>query len=402
MTTRYGCPPARAWCSGTPGTRRCRPGSRCRGVGFEYVENARRNGRALRPHRLAGPAQSRVELRNHAGQRRFERSKRTCEASSPPSLRRKPRGRLRPDVQPQGPLIRPAGPRRPEHGRNRATACLRGAGAGARGRAGVVGLASRRRERAVARRRGATGTAAGATGTVTTSVVTCRDRTRSSTSCSWSRRPGASITTGGGPPGSRRSHRRRHDGLHDVGRCRARSNSPRPPGDPARPRQVIVFPGLLSINGGEMNGYNCVSLGEDLTGCAVRPQFAAAYAYADPLRGGRPLLHVDVRPHLPRTPVYHGCRVLRDRRQQDDHRHRRQLLRRRTRVSQRFPIEDLTEADIKRIMRLEENITAAPGQLSKIAAYFGTTRTCINIKVLPISSRRPASAGSTTPTRAHG
>jgi phospholipase C len=51
--------------------------------------------------------------------------------------------------------------------------------------------------------------------------------------------------------------------------------------------------------------------------------------------------------------------------------------------TQRFPLEDLSDADIKRIMALEKNITADPGQLLKIAAYWEQTRTCINIPVLP-------------------
>ena len=37
--------------------------------------------------------------------------------------------------------------------------------------------------------------------------------------------------------------------------------------------------------------------------------------------------------------------------------HRGQLLRRPHEYTQRFPIEDLADADVKRIMRLEENIT---------------------------------------------
>ena len=34
-------------------------------------------------------------------------------------------------------------------------------------------------------------------------------------------------------------------------------------------------------------------------------------------------------------------------------------------------------------MQLEKNITASPQQLFEIAAYWESTRTCINIKVLP-------------------
>ena len=52
--------------------------------------------------------------------------------------------------------------------------------------------------------------------------------------------------------------------------------------------------------------------------------------------------------------------------------------------TKRFPIEDLTDADVERIMALEEDITSdVPGQLIRIAAYWESTRTCINIPVLP-------------------
>ena len=55
-----------------------------------------------------------------------------------------------------------------------------------------------------------------------------------------------------------------------------------------------------------------------------------------------------------------------------------------TEITKRFPIEDLTDADVAAIMALEEDITSdVPGQLIRIAAYWESTRTCINIPVLP-------------------
>ena len=43
------------------------------------------------------------------------------------------------------------------------------------------------------------------------------------------------------------------------------------------------YPGLLSINGGKMNGFNCIALGEDLTGYSQydRDSLPAYWAYAD-------------------------------------------------------------------------------------------------------------------------
>jgi phospholipase C len=53
-----------------------------------------------------------------------------------------------------------------------------------------------------------------------------------------------------------------------------------------------------------------------------------------------------------------------------------------TEHTRRFPIEDLSAADVKDIMRLEE-LPDDPATIFKIAAYWVDTRTCVNIKVLP-------------------
>ncbi len=59
-----------------------------------------------------------------------------------------------------------------------------------------------------------------------------------------------------------------------------------------------------------------------------------------------------------------------------------------TEYTQRFPIEDLTPADVRRMMKLEDTITASPSQLFKIAEYWERTRTCFNIEVLPDQLQR--------------
>jgi len=54
-----------------------------------------------------------------------------------------------------------------------------------------------------------------------------------------------------------------------------------------------------------------------------------------------------------------------------------------TEHTRRFPIEDLTNQDVKTIMGLENRFLADPANLFKIAGYWVRTPTCINIKVLP-------------------
>ena len=54
-------------------------------------------------------------------------------------------------------------------------------------------------------------------------------------------------------------------------------------------------------------------------------------------------------------------------------------------------------------MALEEDITSeVPDQLIRIAAYWESTRTCINIKVLPDQLEKAGSAGGTTRTPTRG
>ena len=145
------------------------------------------------------------------------------------------------------------------------------------------------------------------------------------------------------------------------------------------------YPGLLSINGGEMNGFNCVSLGEDMTGYSQydRDSLPAYYSYADRFVVADHFFTSMYGPTFPEhlyTVAAQSYGIVDNKTTTetegnycDDP----------LEYTQRFPLEDLTDADIKRIMALEKNITADPGQLLKIAAYWEQTRTCINIPVLP-------------------
>ena len=145
------------------------------------------------------------------------------------------------------------------------------------------------------------------------------------------------------------------------------------------------YPGLLAINGGKMNGYNCISLGEDLSGYTQhdRDSLPAYWAYADRFVLADRFFTSMYGPTFPEhlyTVAAQSYGIVDNKSTTnvegnycDDP----------TEFTQRFPIEDLTRADTRRIMNLEENITAGPDQLFKIASYWEDTRTCIDIPVLP-------------------
>ncbi|HEX6581298.1 MAG TPA: alkaline phosphatase family protein [Actinomycetota bacterium] len=145
-------------------------------------------------------------------------------------------------------------------------------------------------------------------------------------------------------------------------------------------------PGLYSINGGKMNGFNCVSLGDDLMGYLQhsRETLPAYWAYADRFVLADQFFTSMYGPTFPEhlyTVAAQSYGIVDNKTTtnvegnycDDD-----------TEITKRFPIEDLTDADVERIMALEEDITSdVPGQLIRIAAYWESTRTCINIPVLP-------------------
>jgi phospholipase C len=145
-------------------------------------------------------------------------------------------------------------------------------------------------------------------------------------------------------------------------------------------------PGLYAINGGKMNGYNCVSLGDDLLGYTQysRGTLPVYWAYADRFVLADHFFTSMYGPTFPEhlyTVAAQSYGIVDNKTTtnvegnycDDD-----------TEITKRFPIEDLTDADVQKIMALEEDITSeVPDQLIRIAAYWESTRTCINIKVLP-------------------
>ena len=144
-------------------------------------------------------------------------------------------------------------------------------------------------------------------------------------------------------------------------------------------------PGLTAINGGSMNGFNCVTYGDDLTGYTQfsRQTLPAYWALAD-----RFVLadHFFTSMYGPTFPehlytiaaqsygiVDNKTTVNTPGNYCDDP----------TEHTRRFPIEDLTKKDTKTIMDLEDHFLDDPGNPFRIYAYWVDTPTCINIKVLP-------------------
>jgi phospholipase C len=147
------------------------------------------------------------------------------------------------------------------------------------------------------------------------------------------------------------------------------------------------YPGLLSIDGGKMNGFNCVSLGEDMTGYSQydRGSLPLYYSYADRFVIADHFFTSMYGPTFPEhlyTVAAQSYGIVDNKSTTDTPGN---YCDDPQEYTQRFPIEDLSDADVKQIMHLEDNITAGgpPGQLLKIASYWESTRTCVNIKVLP-------------------
>jgi phospholipase C len=146
-------------------------------------------------------------------------------------------------------------------------------------------------------------------------------------------------------------------------------------------------PGLTAIDGGKMDGFNCVTYGDDLTGYTqfsrktlpvywkLADRFVLADHFFTSMYGPTFPEHLYtiaaqsygiVDNKVTGTEVGSGSYC-------DDP----------TEHTRRFPIEDLTAADIKRIMGLENHYLDDPATIFKLAAYWVDTRTCVNIKVLP-------------------
>ena len=145
-------------------------------------------------------------------------------------------------------------------------------------------------------------------------------------------------------------------------------------------------PGLYSINGGKMNGFNCVPLGEDMTGYTQhsRETLPAYWAYADRFVLADQFFTSMYGPTFPEhlyTVAAQSYGIVDNKTTTDTEGN---YCDDPQEITKRFPIENLSDQDVEDIMTLEENITdEVPAQLVRIAAYWESTRTCVNIPVLP-------------------
>ncbi len=144
-------------------------------------------------------------------------------------------------------------------------------------------------------------------------------------------------------------------------------------------------PGLTAIHGGKMDGFNCVTYGDDLTGYTQysRKTLPAYWALADRFVLADHFFTSMYGPTFPEhlyTVAAQSYGIVDNKTTAntpgnycDDP----------TEHTRRFPLEDLSKQDTKNIMDLEDHFLDDPANPFKIYAYWVDTPTCINIKVLP-------------------
>jgi phospholipase C len=145
------------------------------------------------------------------------------------------------------------------------------------------------------------------------------------------------------------------------------------------------IPGLTAIDGGRMDGFNCVPLGDDLTGYTQfsRKTLPAYWALADRFVLADHFFTSMYGPTFPEhlyTVAAQSYGIVDNKSSTD---HPGSYCDDPTEYTSRFPIEDLSNKDDRTIMNLENHFLDDPANLFKIAGYWVHTPTCINIKVLP-------------------
>jgi phospholipase C len=144
--------------------------------------------------------------------------------------------------------------------------------------------------------------------------------------------------------------------------------------------------GLYAINGGEMNGFNIIGSGQDLTGYVQhsRETLPSYWAYADRFVLADRFFTSMYGPTFPEhlyTVAAQSYGIVDNKTNADT---TGNYCDDPLEYTKRFPIDELSGDDMSRIMKLEDDVTAEiPDQLIRIANYWQSTRTCFNIKVLP-------------------
>jgi phospholipase C len=144
-------------------------------------------------------------------------------------------------------------------------------------------------------------------------------------------------------------------------------------------------PGLISIDGGKMDGFNCVTLGDDLSGYTQfdRSTLPVYWALADRFVLADHFFTSMFGPTFPEhlyTVAAQSYGIVDNKSTTD---HPGNYCDDQTEYTKRFPIEKLSQNDINTIMDLEDHRDDDPSSLFKIAQYWVDTRTCVNIKTLP-------------------
>ena len=147
-------------------------------------------------------------------------------------------------------------------------------------------------------------------------------------------------------------------------------------------------PGLTAIDGGKMDGFNCVTYGDDLTGYTQfdRKTLPAYWALADRFMLADHFFTSMYGPTFPEhlyTIAAQSYGIV-DNKTTAPSPAPAATATIPTEHTHRFPIEDLTNAGRQeRSWASRTTSWTDPANLFKIAAYWVDTRTCVNIPVLP-------------------
>lgn len=144
--------------------------------------------------------------------------------------------------------------------------------------------------------------------------------------------------------------------------------------------------GLYAINGGQMNGFNIIGLGQDMSGYDyfTRRGLPNYWAYADRFVLADHFFTSMFGPTFPEhlyTVAAQADGIIDNKSSVD---HPGNYCDDPTEYTPRLPLEKLSKRDLRTIMNLEDNATAQiPDQFVRIMAYHENTRTCIDVPTLP-------------------
>jgi phospholipase C len=144
--------------------------------------------------------------------------------------------------------------------------------------------------------------------------------------------------------------------------------------------------GLLSINGGAMNGYNKIGLGEDMSGYVYldRSLIPHYWAYADRFVLADHFFTSMYGPTFPEhlyTVAAQSYGIVDNKTNADTEGN---YCDDPQEYTKHFPLDELSKADLRKIMHYEDTYTSNwPNRIYQIGAYWKSIRTCFNIPVLP-------------------